>query len=246
MGMHFGIIAGKLSLDSLTLAFNELGLELRHVKSLDRIEDAPRDADDEETYIIAGERDGACYLIDQSMALSAGHLDLLAAAAKRAGGRVVSCGAETTSGTFWFSAFDGEDLLRMFWMCRMELDAPFSAGIPLQGEASHPLDMDWDGEGIFAALSELGFDYHGWLDVGPYRLLTRGAIPTLANRPLEEARDEHYRQHQLEPDERPEISVVQRAPVSTPSTGPMTEAGRASTPGKLGIWQRIVRAIRRE
>jgi hypothetical protein len=242
--MHFGVIAGRVSLDVLLRVFGEVGLELRQVRPLDRLEDAPQDRD--ATYVIAGERDGASYLIDQSMLLSAGQADLLAAAADRTGVLVVGCGAETVSGTFWFSAFDGPDLLRMFWMCRSDLALPFSDGRPFQSEASHPLDMDWDGDGIFAALSELGFDYNAWLAVGPYRLLTLEKLAELTHQPLEDALKEHCKRHQLAPEERPEISVVQRAPTNNTSSRSSPELGRSLPTGKRTVRQRVIQSFRRK
>ena len=81
MGMHFGIIAGRVSLDAIIQAFHESGAELVRVKPLDRLEDVPPDRN--ATYIIAGEHAGSSYLIDESMLLSAGQADLLAAVAEQ-------------------------------------------------------------------------------------------------------------------------------------------------------------------
>jgi hypothetical protein len=234
MGMHFGIIAGRVSLDVLLEALRESWSALRRIKPLDRLEDAPQDRN--ATYIIAGEQAGASYLIDESMLLSAGQTDLLAAAADRTGALVVGCGAETVSGTFWFSAFHGRDLLRMFWMCRSDLTAPFSEGRPLQSETTHPLDMDWDADGIFAALGELGFDYSAWLAAGPYQLLELEMADGPTTQPLEDALKEHCKNHQLAVDQRPGICVVQRAPANIAPSQLAT--------GKPTLWQRIIQSLR--
>jgi hypothetical protein len=215
MGMHFGIIAGHVSLDPIVQALRQSGAELRLVKTLDRLEDAPNDGNT--TYIIAGEHAGASYLLDETMVLSAGQADLLAAAANRMGTLVVGCGAETVSGTFWFSAFDGPEVLRMFFMCRSNLAVPFSVGAPFRSEATHPLDMDWDGDGIFAAFTELGFDYTAWLNAGPYQLFALDNVAELANQPLESAQREHWKHNQLAPETRPKVSIVQRPPVDMAS-----------------------------
>jgi|HubBroStandDraft_1064217.scaffolds.fasta_scaffold83085_2 hypothetical protein len=243
MGMHFGIIAGRVSLDSIIPAFRESGAELTFVKTLDRLEDAPNDRNT--TYIIAGEHAGASYLIDESMMLSAGQADLLAAAANRTGALVVGCGAETVSGSFWFSAFNGPEMLRMFNMCRSDLAVPFSDGKPLQSETTHPLDMDWDGDGIFAALAELGFDYNAWLDAGPYQLLTLGDVASPANQPLENAQKEHWKRNQLAADKRPRISLVQRPAVNVLSSQSPTERGQSLVTGRKTLWQRILKPFRR-
>jgi len=241
--MHFGIIAGRVSLDAILRAFREFGAELRLVKPLDRLEDAPQDRN--ATHIIAGEHAGSSYLIDESMLLSAGQADLLAAAADRTGALVVGCGAESVSGTFWLSAFDGREMLRMFWMCRSDLAEPFSDGRPFPSETTHPLDMDWDADGIFAALGELGFDYKAWLAAGPYQLLALENFAGTANQPLKDALKEHSKRHQLASDERPRISVVQRSPVNVASSQSQSEPGRSLASGKRTLWQRVLQPFPR-
>jgi hypothetical protein len=242
MGMHFGIIAGRAPLDLIIQAFCESGAELSLVKTLDRLEDAPHSGNT--TYIIAGEHAGASYLVDETMVLSAGQADLLSMAARHTGAIVVGCGAETVSGTFWFSAFDGPDMLRMFFMCRSNLAVPFSEGKPFHCETTHPLDMDWDGDGIRSALGELGFDYDAWLDAGPYQLLELGGVSGPANQPLEDAQREHWKRNQLASDERPEISLVQRPPVNMVAYQDPCEPSRQSMPGRRTFWQGILQSIR--
>lgn len=234
MGMHFGIVAGRAPLDSIIQALRESGAELRPVKSLDRLEDAPNDGDT--TYIIAGEHAGASYLLDETMVLSAGQADLLAATASRMGALVVGCGAETVSGTFWFSAFRGPDLLRMFFMCRSKLAVPFSVGVPFRSEASYPLDMDWDGDGIFAAMAELGFDYTAWLSAGPYQLFALDNVAEATHHPLESAQRKHWKDNRLAPERRPSVSVVQRPPVNT--------ASNQKPPGGGTLLQRLRQRLR--
>jgi len=243
MGMHFGIIAGRVPLGALLQTFRELGSELRLVRQLDRLEDVPQDRNAD--YMIAGEHNGSSYLIDESMLLSAGKADLLAAASDRTGALVVGCGAETVSGTFWFNAFEGQHLLRMFWMCRSDLAAPFSAGQPFQSEATHPLDMDWDGDGIFAALGELGFDYNAWLAAGPYQLLVLEKAGGPANQPLEDALREHWERHKLAPSERPRISVVRRPPAKGAPFRAPSDPSRSPASGKRTLWDRVIQSLRR-
>lgn len=234
MGMHFGIIASRTSLDSIIEALRECGAELRFVKTLARLEDAPDDPSAD--YIIAGERAGASYLMDTTMVLSAGQADVLAAAAKRTGEVVVGCGAETVSGTFWFSAFSGPKMLRMYFMCRSALAVPFSDGKPFESEATDPLDMDWDGDGIFAALGELGFDYSAWSGAGPYQLFTLDNIPGPADQPLEDAQRRHWSRNRIASDKRPKVSVIERPAVSVMSSRSPSEP---LAPGRRSPWQRF-------
>lgn len=243
MGMHFGIIASRVPLDSILQALRENGAELRLVGTLDRLEDAPQGGDT--TYIIAGEHAGVCYLLDETMVLSAGHADSLAAVARQLGCAVVGCGAETVSGTFWFTAFEGPSLLRMFFMCRSNLAVPFSVGRPFQSEASHPLDMGWDGEGIFAALEELDFDYNAWLNAGPYQLLALDDVSGPAEEPLEDAQRVHWKRNQLGPDNRPGISVVHRPQGDMESYQNLSGRGRQLASGRRTLWQGIRQYFRR-
>jgi hypothetical protein len=240
MGMHFGIIAGRVPLDSLIQALCQSGAELRFVNPIDSLADAPDDGDT--TYIIAGEHAGASYLLDRTMVLSAGQADLLAAAARRAEAHIVGCGAETTSGTCWFSAFDGPNVLRMFFACATDLAQPFSVGQPLESEASCPLDMGWDGDGIVAALEQAGFDYNAWVEAGPFQLLALDDISGPVDQPLEDTQKEHWNHYRLVSDDGPEICVVQR-PLGniTPPLG----RGQPLASGNPTLWQGFRKSLRR-
>ena len=218
MGMHFGIVASRVPLGRLLEELNEAGIALRLVRELAGLDDVP--GGNEADYVVGGERGGATFLIDQSMLISAGRADELAAIAKRTGEMVVGCGAETVSGTYWLTAFSGARLLRVFWMCHSELTTPFSDGTPLRSEAARRIDGDIDGGGIVAALHELGFDYEDWIGVGPFRLFAVERLADPKEQPLEEAMKEHWATHQIPPGERPGLTVVsRRAPGSTPWDG---------------------------
>jgi len=208
MGMHFGIVAARVPLQTLLPAFRAEGAELRPLQSLDSLDDAPEDRTLD--YLIAGERAGSSYLIDSSMLLSAGHSDLLAAVARHTGALLVGCGAETVSGTFWFTAFAGPHPVRIFWMCRSDLAVPYTCGTPLPSEAAHPLDMGYDGDGIRAALGELGFDYDAWTAAGPFQLLSLDHISGPADQPFEADLRDHHARHKLSAPAHPAATVVKR------------------------------------
>ena len=160
MGMHSGVVASRVPLDRLIEEFDAVGIGLRLVGDVASSDAIPEG--NEESYVIGGQRGGATHLFDEAM--------LLSAIANRTGELVVGCGAETASQTYYFSAFEGARPLRLFWMCHSELTTPFSDGTPLASEALQPMDGDFSGGGVFAALRALGFDYEGWAKQGPFRL----------------------------------------------------------------------------
>ncbi len=225
MGMHSGVVASRVPLDRLIEEFDAVGIGLRLVGDVASSDAIPEG--NEESYVIGGQRGGAPYLFDEAMLLSAGRADDLAAIANRTGELVVGCGAETASQTYDFSAFEGARLLRLFWMCHSELTTPFSDGAPLASEALQPMDGDFYGGGVFAALRALRFDYEGWEKQGPFRLyiVDRYAVPT--ERPLELAIKEHCERHEIPPEDRP-APIVSIRPTPEP-----------------GLWAGVVRWVRR-
>ena len=69
---------------------------------------------------------------------------------------VAAGGAETVSGTYWFTAGQGRDLIRLHWNVTSTLTEPLDLGDPLPSETRVELD-DPDGTGILAAFGALGF-----------------------------------------------------------------------------------------
>src|SRR5262245_56442278 len=168
MGMHYGVIAGRIS-------WNELRrqIENRRVPFIDKgiIEDMrqfSRDPVDEGFVLAGGEHQGAAYLIDTT-SLSP-NADLITEIAEATSSLVVGCGAETVSGSFWLAVADGPTVRRQYWQCHMELSEPLSEGKPFLCEEAHALD-DVDGEGMFAVLRELSFDFDGWAGLAGNHLL---------------------------------------------------------------------------
>lgn len=64
---------------------------------------------------------------------------------------VAAGGAETVSGTYWFTAAQGGDLIRLHWNVTSALSEPLDLGRPLSSENRVGLE-DHDGQGIVTAL----------------------------------------------------------------------------------------------
>lgn len=69
---------------------------------------------------------------------------------------VAAGGAETVSGTYWFTAAQGGDLIRLHWNVTSTLTEPLDLGDPIPSEHRVGLD-DQDGRGIVTAFGALGF-----------------------------------------------------------------------------------------
>ena len=108
---------------------------------------------------------GCCYVLDPQMVLSA-NSDLIVALSREASCMVAGAGAETVSGTFWFTAAETGGLRRLHFDVKTALTAPFDLGQPLDGESSVAWD-DVDGKGITAGLAALGFDPQVFSHGGP-------------------------------------------------------------------------------
>ena len=87
---------------------------------------------------------------------------------------VVGAGAETVSGSFWFTAADRGVLRRLHWDDTATLTGPFDLGDRLESEAKKPLSQA-DGEGIRPAISSLGFNSQVYLNASDsYRVMWPG------------------------------------------------------------------------
>ena len=69
---------------------------------------------------------------------------------------VAAGGAETVSGTYWFTAGQGGEVIRLHWNVTSTLTEPLDLGDPLPSESRVGLE-DPDGKGIVAAFGALGF-----------------------------------------------------------------------------------------
>jgi hypothetical protein len=193
MGMHLGLIAADCDWSTLRAAL------ARHCEEFMDIARSPSEqwlvkpgVDD----LYVGERDGRCYVLDPAMVLSADR-DLIVAIAHESSCLVVAGGAETVSGTFWFTAADGAGLRRVHFDIASALTEPFDLGDPLSSEGS----VDWrdiDGAGILARFADLGFSPSALINDPTFAALrvTWTNLDYDRDRPLSAQIGEHCRLHQ--------------------------------------------------
>jgi hypothetical protein len=159
MGMHFGVIAAEGTPDELLGALASVG-SFTAGAAITSFDDAPEtDAAGEKT-LIAGGHDGRAYLFDDSLILCTDP-DLVIDASRRLGRRVLSAGAETTSGTYFLIAARSGRLERFHWNGLGAQTEPYDIGDPLPGEPADGLD-DLDGLRLTGVLAAAGFDVDGW------------------------------------------------------------------------------------
>ena len=214
MGMQFGILVAEMRWPQL----------MRHVEArTDRFVDRGEGEDlnrinwrnDDGLVLIAGELEDKVYLLDTSFLLSGMEPDFVAALAADSGALVIGCGAETVSGSYYFIAARGHDLLRHYYHCHMDLTQPYEWGDPLPTEEDYPFNGDLYGVGLKEALWHFGFDYDRWYDQGQRRevlytadhLFQEPRVP-LGQGPLGQALERHREQWQLAPGQRPRPTVV--------------------------------------
>jgi hypothetical protein len=101
-------------------------------------------------------RDGSSYVLDELMALS-GDSDLIVALSRELSCRMIGAGAETVSGTYWFTAASSGRLARLHYDQKASLAAPFDLGPRLPSETTSPFDHP-GGMGILAGIHTGGFD----------------------------------------------------------------------------------------
>lgn len=248
MGMHFGIVCAELPMTELIARLRRVGGEMLDrgaVSDPNRFNPSPSEG----SAVIAGERDGKAYLMDESLLLSGPEPDLIVAVASlEPKVLVVGCGAETVSGTYWFVAARGSDVIRSYFHCHSDLAQPFQQGAPLVSEQGQPLDGDTDGKGLTAALTSLGFDFDRWFTEGPWNAFLytgEGADAAASSGPLGQAQGEHHARYKLPPGKQPTMKVVTRdatgAVVDVSDTGiRLAETGRRRSTGIGGLVKRLI------
>jgi hypothetical protein len=163
MGMHFGVIAAEGTTSELLGALASIG-SFAPGAAIASFDDAPElDAAGEKT-LIAGMLDGRAYLFDDSLILATDP-DLVVDASRRLDRRVLSAGAETTSGTYFLIAATSGRLERFHWNGLGQQTDPYDFGEPLPGEPADGLD-DLDGRRLTGVLAAAGFDIDGWREGG--------------------------------------------------------------------------------
>ena len=106
---------------------------------------------------------GCCYVLDPLMALSSAS-DFIVTLSRELSCRVFGAGAETVSGTFWFTAASKGRLLKLHYDQKVAITEPFDIGPRLPTEDLNPFD-DPDGFGIlmpvYAGGDEVDVLLHG-------------------------------------------------------------------------------------
>lgn len=219
MGLHHGYLVADLPWPTLFALLQQRTGRFADRGPIDSIDAVPAQSTDDGWWLAAGEYAGRAYVFDTSWLLSGAEPDLIAGLAAESGALVIGCGAETVSGSYYLVAARGRRMLRHFYGCRASLAVPYSEGEPFPTEAQRPIDGDLNGDGLFAALGQFGFDPLAWQD-GQYddahpgyrRLVvyTADDFPPGAppRGPLAQAVAEHERLHTLPPERRPLPRVV--------------------------------------
>jgi hypothetical protein len=246
MGMHHGYLVADLPWPTLFAILQQRTGRFADRGPIDSIDAMPAQSTDEGWWLAAGEYAGRAYVLDPSWLLASAEPDLIAGLAAESGALVIGAGAETVSGSYYLVAARGRQVLRHFYGCRASLAVPYSAGEPLPTEAGQPLDGDLNGDGLYAALGQFGFDPLAWQD-GQYddahpgyrRLLLYTADnfllgATTPSGPLAQAVADHERQYTLPPERRsqPRVVVSRRPPRSGVVDGP----GGGGWRQRLGRW----------
>ncbi len=207
MGMHFGILAVRCPLATLTAQLAPLGVAAGVELTGDSDGTASAASTDRELpeELVAGEHAGQSYVVDPMFDLSA-HGDLVRQLSAELETIVVGCGAETVSGTFWVFAAENGRALRSYWSCAFDLAVAFD-----EGDWCRDIDLEAsDGSGLFMLLSRAGFDYEAFFADAPKRTLESPLELILPNGALHERLERHRQAHQLPEDVRPEPSLALR------------------------------------
>lgn len=178
MGTHCGYIAANLAWPNLlSLLTKEAGDFIDRGK-VENPETYDWSWASEGYLLLAGELGPNSYLVDSHQLLSS-NPDFIAWLASASGALVVGHGAETVSGSYWFTAAKGSNVLRQYSYCgELSLD-PYTFGEPFPTEDAHPLNDGPALKGQWEVLGHLGFDYDRWFGSGLRRclLFTEATLP---------------------------------------------------------------------
>jgi hypothetical protein len=146
MGMHGGFIIAQCDWPGLRRALEDhCGPLLDHgAVSQAAWSSMPRG----EAVLHVTSHNGCCYALDPLMALS-NNSDFIVTLSRQLTCRVIGAGAETVSGTFWFTAASKGRLLRLHYDQKVAITQPFDIGPRLPTESLSPFDQP-DGIGILA------------------------------------------------------------------------------------------------
>lgn len=144
--MHHGYIVAACVWPELGTALEAFDGPFREIA---RATEAPEDV----VHVV--ELGDATYLLEESTILSA-DADLVVRLSEELACRVVGTGAETVSGTVWFTTAEAGDAKRVYFDIRATLTQPFQHGEPLPSEQVVPWG-DLDGQAQRSALAAFGF-----------------------------------------------------------------------------------------
>jgi hypothetical protein len=236
LGMHFGVVAARTSVDSLLGALPAVaGYQLaQEIPTLDSMPDRVG----EEPPLVTGNLDGVAFVMDPGMLVST-DADAIVAASAALATTVAAVGAETTSGTYWLTVAENGSLARLHWNSLWGQSEPYDVGPALPSEARGALE-DVDGIGLFRAFSALGFDYPLWSSRGPFSVL---GVEYHVGKPgpFGAAQNEFAKAHSIfDPNETPTPVVVTRGNggsdiVAAGSRLPDGTVVRGAAPKKAGI-----------
>lgn len=212
MGMHFGILAANAPWPLLHEKLSRRVGELRAAGPATDLEKIQADHPDC-FVLLAGEYAGKAYVADSSFMVSVAYPDLIVALSSDIGDVVVGCGAETVSGSFDLILADRSELKRLFHHCHMEISRAFELGQPLSCESSVSYEQ-LDGDGLFAALREAGFDYQNFSEKGTHSCyLFRpedDMFKEIGTGPLGKRLQEHKDRFKWPPGQAPQPMLVRR------------------------------------
>ena len=148
MGMHGGFFIAQCEWPSLRHAIEDHCGPLSDGGTVPKAEwiRTPRGA----AVLHVASHNGCCYVLDSLMALSSDS-DFIVTLSRQLTCRIIGAGAETVSGTFWFTAASKGRLLRLHYDQKVAITEPFDIGPQLITESSSPFDHP-DGFGILAPI----------------------------------------------------------------------------------------------
>jgi hypothetical protein len=211
MGLNYGILAIKAPLNNIIDKLYQLNVFFEKKGNLYSF---PSETLSDEGWIIpASEIDNYSIIMDSSFVLSgAQNPDLIVALSRYFKEPIVSCGAETVSGSYWFLSVCNSKIIRFYEHCHMSISVPFSIGDILPTESKLPFNGDLYGNGLFEGLKYFGYDVVKWLAQFPkisffYKINNYYNV-TLDNHSLGHSLKNHHDKYKLSSNKKPGIKIV--------------------------------------
>lgn len=211
MGLHYGVLSVKAPLENVIVKLSSLNVNFDKKEDLQQY---PEETLLEEGWIIlASEIDNYSIIMDSSFVLSGSqNPDLIIELSRYFKDPIVSCGAETVSGSFWFLSAYSNHILRFYEHCHMEISKPFSIGDSLPSEAILPFNGDLYGNGLFDGLKYYGYDFRKWFNQFPkssyFYKIDNYYTPDQSNNSISLLLKKHHDKYKIPLNKRPEIKIV--------------------------------------